>query len=550
MSRKVFITFLGTGDYKECRYLSTEKGESNVVKYVQEAIVDLYCSDFTGDDVTYVFLTKLAKEKNWESLKERFDLRKFNIEPVTDLPNGYSENEIWEIFEKVFSKIKDNDQIIFDVTQGFRSLPMLGVVLLNYAKTLKNVTVKSILYGAFDALGPAYTIDQDIPNPSDRKAPLLDLITLSAIQSWTFGAGTFIETGSAKIIKDLSMPEITPVLTDSKGNDLTAKNLKQLTESLDSLYVKISTNRGKQIIDENFIRKPLSALDYLMNEDDWVLPPFKPLLSKIKDKLSSFQDNHNWEASVQWCIDHGLIQQAITQLQEGIVTELCEKYQLSYNKKDDRKIVTSAFNILIDKIDESLWIEPACSNKDKVKEIMDSSFVKSFGHSYKTLSSLRNDISHGGYRGNAISKVDKFKNDILGLFNDYKNSKQHIDISSVVPSPILVNISNHPSSDWTHKQRDVAINKYGKIEDIQFPKIDPLSESDEVEQLAAKYAQRIEDLQPCVVHVMGEMIFTYKLVSILKENGIMCIASTTNRISDMSGDIKTSIFDFVGFREY
>ena len=54
-----------------------------------------------------------------------------------------------------------------------------------------------------------------------------------------------------------------------------------------------------------------------------------------------------------------------------------------------------------------------------------------------------------------------------------------------------------------------------------------------------------------VVHVMGEMTFTYNLVTALKEVGIVCLASTTERLVKMMPDgKKVSEFKFVQFREY
>lgn len=54
-----------------------------------------------------------------------------------------------------------------------------------------------------------------------------------------------------------------------------------------------------------------------------------------------------------------------------------------------------------------------------------------------------------------------------------------------------------------------------------------------------------------VVHVMGEMTFTHNLVNALKERGLTCLASTTERNTIMTPDgKKISEFKFVQFREY
>ncbi len=546
MGRKVFISFLGTGTYKECRYVSKYKGESEVVKYVQTAISDLYCSDFTEDDIVYIFLTEGAKTKNWDSLKAELDIKGANYEPIYDLPNGYSEEEIWRIFDIVFSKLQNNDSVIFDITHSFRSLPMLGIVLLRYAKLLKNITVENIFYGVFETLGPSHLIDDAIPNPKDRKAPLIDLSTFSAIESWTFGADTFVKTGSVKLIKDLTMQDINPILANTQGRDTTANEIRTLMKSLDHISDYIITNRGKKIYETNEFQNVFRSLEFLTKDNQDILPPLKPLLNKIEDKLNIFRDDmHNWEASVKWCIQHNLIQQAITQLQEGIISNLCDEYKLSFLNHEDREIVSSAFNILELNINEDEWKKEIRSRKDKIKEIMTSYFVKEYVKNFARLKNLRNDINHCGYLINSKSNGKSFKQEIEDLFN-YYIEKKHL----IKKKPVMINLSNHPTENWTDIQKNEALKECEDIIDIPFPQIDPTCSSDMIGELAISYIEKIKTYQPCIVHIMGEMTFTYNIVKNLKEVGIKCIASTTDRLSDINNDVKTSIFKFIGFREY
>ncbi len=48
MSRKVFISFLGINNYVPCNYfVETDPTQKvNNIKYVQEAIIKLFCADF------------------------------------------------------------------------------------------------------------------------------------------------------------------------------------------------------------------------------------------------------------------------------------------------------------------------------------------------------------------------------------------------------------------------------------------------------------------------------------------------------------------------
>jgi hypothetical protein len=116
--------------------------------------------------------------------------------------------------------------------------------------------------------------------------------------------------------------------------------------------------------------------------------------------------------------------------------------------------------------------------------------------------------------------------------------------------PMLLNLSNHPSAHWPQEQMDAAIQQYSSVQDLPFPQIDPEADSDQIDQLVEKFVHKIMKINPSAVHIMGEMTFTYKLVTRLKDIGLPCIASTTQRITQDNGNVKTSVFKFIQFRSY
>jgi hypothetical protein len=123
---------------------------------------------------------------------------------------------------------------------------------------------------------------------------------------------------------------------------------------------------------------------------------------------------------------------------------------------------------------------------------------------------------------------------------------------------MLINISNHPSSDWPGNQKNAALIVFGEITDIRFPYIDPASGPDVIMVVAHKYAdqcfQQLNNITmeqyPHAVHIMGEMTFCFTLVSLLQRRGIRCLASTTERIVSQNGNQKSSEFRFIRFRDY
>lgn len=118
---------------------------------------------------------------------------------------------------------------------------------------------------------------------------------------------------------------------------------------------------------------------------------------------------------------------------------------------------------------------------------------------------------------------------------------------------MLVNFSNHPSQYWDNRQKEASLC-YGELIDIPFPQIGPNATDKELQELSLQYVQRIVSLdnpESITAHIMGEMTFTFMVVSKLKELGIKCVASTTERKTTYNADgTKMSEFQFVKFREY
>ena len=118
---------------------------------------------------------------------------------------------------------------------------------------------------------------------------------------------------------------------------------------------------------------------------------------------------------------------------------------------------------------------------------------------------------------------------------------------------MLINLSNHPSTDWNETQLAEA-GKFGEIYDLPFPQIDPTLSPKQINELATQYflqVQAIASPREAVVHIMGELTLCYQLVDMLKSLGYTCLASTSERkVKDLGDGKKEVTFEFVQFREY
>jgi hypothetical protein len=122
---------------------------------------------------------------------------------------------------------------------------------------------------------------------------------------------------------------------------------------------------------------------------------------------------------------------------------------------------------------------------------------------------------------------------------------------------MLLNLSNHPSSEWQEEQISSAIETYHSIRDIPFPNVPPDANENFIQELADRYCEKcLQILSESTdtnnaVHLMGEMTFTFALVGKLQNKGAKCIASTTTRKAEqLAQNEKVVTFKFIRFREY
>ena len=427
MARKVFISFLGFTNYTECRYYKDEFCSADV-RYIQEATLDYILTKevWTSEDVAYILLTDGAKKNNWldnghtnsetdipiiqhgleNCLKKKS--YPFKIQTIEQLPVGKSENELFDIFRKVYDVLKVGDHLYFDITHGFRSLPMLVLVLINYAKFLKNVEVKSITYGNFETRDTFF----DDNGKKHFKAPIIDLLPLSGIQDWTFAAADYLKNGNADKFLELSISYRTSLFKGMRvGDTREAISINGLTACLKTVTNDFQTCRGHEILSCKNISSLKKKLSLLNNT---VIEPLNPVIRKIEEAFRPFEEpttdkTHNLRNGLEaarWCMDNNLYQQAATILQECVVTHFCIKYDINIDKEADRKLVNGAFakvkllNSSKTSEEQKAEILSEVENEPVTKMLISDAFIsdREVYEAFSMLTDERNDINHSGMR--------------------------------------------------------------------------------------------------------------------------------------------------------
>jgi CRISPR-associated Csx2 family protein len=87
-------------------------------------------------------LSEPEEEKTYcDVLRERLGDR---VEFV-EIPEGRSEQELWEIFDRVASVVSEKETILLDITHAFRSIPMVVFAVAAYLRRTKSVTFTGLL---------------------------------------------------------------------------------------------------------------------------------------------------------------------------------------------------------------------------------------------------------------------------------------------------------------------------------------------------------------------------------------------------------------------
>lgn len=412
---RVFLSVLGTGDYVECIYKFDDGAESKPTRYVQEATVGRFCQDWDANDKIVIFTTSQAEIQNWhdhqyddksegqsyqrEGLRSRIDslglaAQKSNVM----IPDGKSVDEIWKIFDVIIDNLHDNDEIIFDVTHSFRSIPMLVLVVLNYAKVLKNIRLSGICYGAFEVLGPQNKA-REIPL-AERKADVFNLTPFVELQDWATAIDRFLKAGDATMAAKLAK---------SSTGDLEIECAEELAKKMLAFTNGLSTCRGKDFARcARQLRIATAAC-----ERPNIRPALRHLLTLLEENLNQFPDDEikSGLAAARWCLDHNLIQQGITILQETVISFLCELAGLDHKNSECRKIAKSA--VICRKKPENEWKFEAAKNPETTRQCVNAindnqDLMKFLGKQLPKLDSFRNDIDHAGFT-DQTNEPHKFK---------------------------------------------------------------------------------------------------------------------------------------------
>ncbi len=270
---RVLISFLGTGKMKDGDNAKGEyesanyqiDGEDYSAKFIAEALTKAYgiekviligtiksmwdevYATFADDDLGDEY-KKLQKIRQCVSHESELILKGVdnetgveievpkevieNVLPGSDskvvfIKYGLNEAEVDDNISKLLgieAFLNENDKIYFDITHGFRSLPMVLMNCIIYLQNVSNkkITIEKITYGNLDVSGEL------------GYAPVIDLSKLLNLSDWINGAYAFKEFGKGyQIAKLLGYnPEKDATKKDARG-----KSIKDFSDVMGSDFL-------------------------------------------------------------------------------------------------------------------------------------------------------------------------------------------------------------------------------------------------------------------------------------------------------------------------
>ncbi len=372
------LTFLGTGRYQETRY--AWQGEERTTPYVSQAL-----QHFLKADRLSVFVTKEAKDMHWETLQAAIA----GACPLAaiDIPMGESEAEIWEIFAAVVQTVSPGEDIAFDITHAFRSIPLLVVLAGGFLQKARGVRLTGTYYGAFN------------PARKGEPTPIVDLSPAMGLFDWLVAADKFADVGSAVDLGQ-RLQEIQRRLYRQKAT-AAPKKLLSLGQTLERLSQALETVRTFDLLEE---AAKLANFDVaqLTDEVGAFAQPFALLLEPLRQEYGEFAIAEPKTADpplvlqklyrlLQWYVAKGRYGQAILLAREWVISALCVVTGSNYRDRDCRDVLEKALN----KLGREQMLDPAIAN-----HVTDPQGLGAF---WSHLGEVRNDLAHGQFRAHNFS---------------------------------------------------------------------------------------------------------------------------------------------------
>jgi hypothetical protein len=269
--------------------------------------------------------------------------------------------------------------VVFDITYGFRSLPLLTFIAAAYLQKTKDIKLTAIVYGAFEA---AYDRED-----GTRVTPVFELTPFIDLLDWMIATDKFVTTGDAQGLADLLKKSQRTLWrnTAPKNKKNLPRQLLGLGSALNDLSLALALTRPQEVSDKATNLE--TKLNLSISELEQWSQPFIVLLEKVRTNYSQFSQNdlETQRKLIGWYVERERITQSVTLAREWLVSVACQS--LNKDVIEGRDEAEKLLNCAI-----QLKREGVLENDSPLK--LSDEIVKA----WQSVSDLRNDLAHCGFR--------------------------------------------------------------------------------------------------------------------------------------------------------
>ncbi|APB32948.1 CRISPR-associated TM1812 family protein [Gloeomargarita lithophora Alchichica-D10] len=373
---KTLLTTIGTGNYSETIYhLADQKAAKTC--YVAQA----FCQIFAIEKVI-ILVTAEARQKHWESLKSCLP----PTVQVQDhsIPSGETEEAIWSIFETLVDSIAPQDEIIFDITHAFRSIPVLVLLGAALLRKAKNVEIQGLYYGLYRS--------------EASQSPIVDLTPALRLLDWLTATDKFISTGSAVELGNLLRTVNRDFYRSQRPgkHDPRPVNLQNFGRAIEDVSRSIELIRPISLTQEDLPKLIHESTDELSQEVGIFAKPFGLMLEQVRQSympLALSDDSTNKTEQIykqflllRWYVDKQFTVHALLMAREWVVSALCLlDGREDYLKREHREAIENQLNSIRFPRNNPALNHPVAAHVENVKTLADF---------WGRLGDYRNDIAH------------------------------------------------------------------------------------------------------------------------------------------------------------
>ncbi len=268
----ILYSFLGAGNLHDTVY----EWQGTQVRTEFSCVA---CAKILNPEKIVIFETENGQERH-EKLKPQLADIPHEFVMIAD---GKNTTELWQIFSTIVDAIPENAKIAFDVTNGFRFYPLLGLLAASFTETVKGTELKYMFYGNYEA------------NREESPKPMIDLTPMLDLLKWTTYADRFIQTGDSSDLAGM----LEKMRNNYPDNDEKRRNLADMSQDLKDISASF------QMLRPETVRRKGRKLqeDILKIESDITGNPAEQplfmLLEKIREQYVQYSDDYSKDHDLQ-----------------------------------------------------------------------------------------------------------------------------------------------------------------------------------------------------------------------------------------------------------